>query len=84
MTNVLHIFTALVMLLQINNLSVSGDIEGADYAVLESDTIPKWKVWLLGGMDFTLLPFQHFVHPVFTLHHIIHLLFLICSLASDI
>ena len=59
MTNMSYmIFTALVMLLQITNLSVSYDIISTGFTVLWSDTIPKWNVQLLVGIQSHLFPSQ--------------------------
>ena len=61
MTNMSYvIFTALVMLLWITNLSVSYDIISTGSAVLWSDTIPKWNVQLLVRIQSHLFPFQQF------------------------
>ena len=59
MTNMSYmILTALVMLLQITNLSVSNDIISTGCIVLWSNTIPKWNVWLLVRIQSHLFPFQ--------------------------
>ena len=51
MTNMYYvIFTALVMLLQITNLSVSNDVSYTGLTALWSDTIIKWNVQLLLGI----------------------------------
>ena len=52
------LFTALVMLLWITNLSVSNDVISTGYAALWSNMIPKQNVWLLIRMQSHLLPFQ--------------------------
>ena len=59
MTNMSYvIFLALVMLLQITNLSVSNDMKITAFGCT-MPTIPKWNVQLSIGMHITLLPFQH-------------------------
>ena len=50
---------ALVMLLQITNLSVSYDVTCTGWTALWSNTIPKWNVQLLIRMLSHLLPFPH-------------------------
>ena len=63
MTNMSYmIFTALVMLLQITNLSVSYDIICTGYTALWSDTIPKWNVQLFIGIQSHLFLFQQQHH----------------------
>ena len=63
MTNISYVlFTALVMLLWITNLSVSYDIISTGYTVLWSDTIPKQNVWLLVGIQSHLFPFQQYMY----------------------
>ena len=52
------LFTALVMLLWITNLSVSNDIISTGYTALWSDTIPSQNVQLLVGIQSHLFPFQ--------------------------
>ena len=62
MTNMSYvIFTALVMLLWITNLSVSYDITCTGYTALWSDTIPKWNVQLLVRIQSHLFPFQQYL-----------------------
>ena len=57
MTNMSYALSmALVMLLWITNLSCTG------YTVLRSDTIPKWNVQLLLGIQSHLFPFHQNVH----------------------
>ena len=60
MTNMSYvIFTALVMLLWITNLSVSYDITCTGYTALWSDTIPCWNVWFQVGITSHDILFQH-------------------------
>ena len=62
MTNMSYvIFTALVMLLRITNLSVSYDIISTGYTALYSNMIPRQNVWLLVRIQSHLFPFQHSV-----------------------
>ena len=59
MTNMSYmVFIALVMVLQITNLSVSYNVTCTGYTALWSDTIPEWNVQLLVRIQSHLFPFQ--------------------------